>query len=195
MEHILSDEDYLFYDNHNCKSINNSIKTNDNIFYHEPLNNEIMDKIMEKITHVKTNRPSDFICCPNLKYLNDYSEGLECNYSLLKNLKTLIFLGNKLYSEKILNLPSIDILIFTLISVFDIYNFQNSSETTARKYMLDNLPLSLKKLIFCCESNNYYMGEDYFQCSKELPYLIKKYKIPWSCKVYIIDEFGELIEL
>jgi hypothetical protein len=115
----------------------------------------------------------------NLEFLCIYSEInlSEINFSLFPNLKTLCLSFNHLSSDNLHNLTtSIETLYF---NIYDVENYVLDCAV----FLFDNLPTNLVKIIFECGRPTH---KTYIKRQQLILNKIKKYKIPFNCKIYFI---------
>ncbi len=192
MENFLSKEDCNFYDYHfSLFSERYCLKTNNGFFKEEPILEE-----RHKITHILTAGSYDpyiqelrkytFLDYPKLKYLEYNGDCENIDYSIFDNLKILIIPSDLIQDTNLLNLPNIEILIFR-----DIIESFFCGKIRKYDFMLPNMPISLKTLIFDGSHNIY--DKDFSKTYTNnciinfLKVTMESFKLPFDCKVYFID--------
>lgn len=126
----------------------------------------------------------------NLIYLQLAKPNIEINFKLFENVKVLVLDFEITKEIKLLNLPNIEILIFT--------NCYNANEIYYETTMLNNLPSTLKKIIFLSSSWNKKNSQNSFTNDlwlslwydlaviEKIENYIKKYNLSNGCEVYLI---------
>jgi hypothetical protein len=187
MDKLLSKEDFNFYicvrKNISCSSF---FQTNIGEFNDNP-----SDNLRNKITHMAIeatlynykifNKVPRLKKYPNLKYLA-YGGKIEFFYgSEYNELKVLLLLSGHIYEKEMENLPP----------NLEILAFQNFISLTINPsdFMLMNLPITLKKIIFIGDKTT-----DNSDFLTDLRKKLQKCKIPFGCNVYYVSETIKILD-
>lgn len=155
--------------------------TNHGVYEDEPSDDTKKTITHLRTTYVKSFELQDYV---NLKYLEYYIIFKSIKLSIPTNLETLIMYFDNIDNSNLENLPNIKTLIFTNMLYLIICEKGN--------FKLNNLPMTLEKIIFLGNGNfpNVCYQIDFknkYKIIKMLKKKIRLYKLPYGCQVYFID--------
>jgi hypothetical protein len=147
-------------------------------------------EIRQHITHIKLLKHRKMSNYPSLKYL-DYTIGVpsDMNFNKFPNLKVLALYFTYANDKILLNLPTLDTLVFDGLYWSELYNHFRDE-----KFTFENLPSTLKNIFFKSAKIEYDKSKN-----KKIINLIKEKtiacKIPLNCQIYFISHENEIFNI